>query len=83
MYITCPSQKLHPAIEPADRTDAESGDGRENGQEEAWNSTTHCEDVVVAVAFAGPQIRAFDGLSIGRQLPSEVQVRNSQWLTTT
>ena len=33
----CPSQKLHPAIVPADRTHVELGDDRENGQEESWN----------------------------------------------
>ena len=36
-YATCPSQKLHPAIVPADRTHAEFGDGREKGLGEAWN----------------------------------------------
>jgi len=37
LLATCPSQKLHPAIVPADRTHVELGDDRENGHEEAWN----------------------------------------------
>ena len=35
--LTCPSQKLHPAIVPAGQTHVALGDDRENGRKEAEN----------------------------------------------